>query len=110
MCLLLLYTIDVARIFTMIRTFKSKVLERYWSKNDARGIRPDQVDKVTLILAALNQAQSPTDLDRPSFGFHALHGNMAGRFAVRVNKNWRITFAWDASGPFAIDVNFEDYH
>jgi len=33
---------------------------------------------------------------------------MAGRYAVSVSRNWRITFAW--IGEDAIDVDMEDYH
>jgi plasmid maintenance system killer protein len=40
------------------------------------------------------------------YGFHALTGNMRGRYAVSVSRNWRITFAWSD----AIDVDLEDYH
>lgn len=94
----------------MIRSFRSKALEKFWTKNDARSIRPDHAVKVQLILAALNTATSPSAMNRPSFAFHALMGAMQGRYAVKVNKNWRITFAWDDYGPAAIDIDYEDYH
>ena len=32
----------------------------------------------------------------------------AGRYAVTVSRNWRITFAW--AGDNATDVDLEDYH
>jgi toxin HigB-1 len=35
---------------------------------------------------------------------------MQGRFAVRVTGNWRLTFGWDAHGPSAVEVDYEDYH
>jgi proteic killer suppression protein len=47
-------------------------------------------------------------MNAPGYGFHALTGNMRGRYAVSVSRNWRITFAW--SGTDAIDVDLEDYH
>jgi addiction module HigA family antidote len=94
----------------MIRNFRSKALERLWTKNDPRGIRADHVAKVQLVLAALNASTSPLAMDRPSFSFHPLKGAMQGRYAVKVNKNWRITFAWDEYGPAAIDIDYEDYH
>lgn len=47
-------------------------------------------------------------MDLPGLGFHALTGDLAGRFAVSVSRNWRITFAWD--GDDATDVDLEDYH
>ncbi len=78
--------------------------------NDSRGIRQDHVAKVSLILAALNRARSLADMDQSTFGFHALKGNMSGRYAVRVNRNWRVTFAWIDAGPYAIDIDYEDYH
>jgi proteic killer suppression protein len=40
--------------------------------------------------------------------FHALTGNMRGRYAVTVRADWRITFTSDGSD--AIDVDYEDYH
>jgi toxin HigB-1 len=94
----------------MIRSFRSKALEKFWTKNDPRGIRPDHVDKVQLILSALNTAATPSAMNRPSFSFHALKGAMHGRYAVKVNKNWRITFAWHDFGPAATDIDYEDYH
>lgn len=46
----------------------------------------------------------------PGWHFHALTGDMRGRFSVRVTGNWRLTFAWDSNGPHAIAVDYEDYH
>ena len=43
-----------------------------------------------------------------TYGFHALTGDKAGRYAITVSRNWRITFAFD--GQDAIDVDLEDYH
>ena len=94
----------------MIKCFKSKALERFWTANDARGIRPDHVGKVRVILVALNAAALPSAMNRPSFAFHEMKGAMRGRYAVKVNKNWRVTFAWDETGPSAIDIDYEDYH
>ena len=39
---------------------------------------------------------------------HILTGNLKGRYAVTVTRNWRITFAWEDGD--AVQVNFEDYH
>jgi proteic killer suppression protein len=40
----------------------------------------------------------------PSNHFHAV----GQRFAIRVNRQWRITFHWTDAGPS--DVLLEDYH
>ena len=61
-----------------------------------------------MILDRLDAATSPTQMNAPGLRFHALTGNMKGRYAVTVSANWRITFAW--SGDDATEVELEDYH
>jgi toxin HigB-1 len=92
----------------MIRSFRSKALLRYWTKGDERGLRPDWRNKVRIILSRLDAARTPAEMNLPGLRFHALSGNLKGRFAVWVSPNWRITFAWD--GEDAIDLDLEDYH
>jgi proteic killer suppression protein len=92
----------------MIEGFKSKALRRYWIKGDVSGIRPDWQAKVRLILSRLDAARVPAEMDSPGLGFHALKGDRAGRYAVWVSRNWRITFSWE--GENATDVDMEDYH
>jgi len=50
----------------------------------------------------------PGDMNTQGLHFHALTGNMRGRYAVTVRADWRITFTSDGSD--AIDVDYEDYH
>jgi proteic killer suppression protein len=92
----------------MIASFKSRALKRYWTKNDASGIRPDWVAKVRIVLSRLDAAAKPEAMDIPGLRFHALTGDLASRYAVTILRNWRITFGWD--GDDAIDVDMEDYH
>lgn len=92
----------------MIYGFRSKELKRFWMTGNAAGIKPDWRRKVAIVLHALEAAQQPTDLDLPGLGFHPLTGNLAGRYAVTVSRNWRITFGWD--GEDATDLDLEDYH
>ena len=60
------------------------------------------------MLNALDAARQPGDVDMPGFGFHALAGNMSGRYSILVSRNWRITFGWH--GEDATDLDLEDYH
>ncbi len=43
-----------------------------------------------------------------SYRLHALSGDQAGRYAIVVSRNRRITFRFD--GEDAADVDLEDYH
>ena len=47
-------------------------------------------------------------MNLPGWKFHALKGNLAGRFAVTVNMNWRLTFTFE--GEDAVLVDYQDYH
>jgi toxin HigB-1 len=95
-------------IALVIESFRNKALKRYWIRGDDSGIRPDWRRKVHLILARLDVIREPSEMDAPGFGFHALTGDQAGRFAVAVSRNWRLTFAWD--GENAVGIDLEDYH
>lgn len=92
----------------MIRSFKSRALKRFWERDDASGIRPDWVSRIGRQLDALDIATNPEELNVPGYGFHALKADLAGRYAITVSRNWRITFAFD--GEDAVDVDLEDYH
>ena len=92
----------------MIESFRSKALRRFWERNDPRGLNPQWLGKISLVLDALEAATQPAELDIATFGFHALKGDMAGPYAISVNRYWRLTFSW--AGENAIDVDLEDYH
>jgi proteic killer suppression protein len=65
-------------------------------------------DRIRRILAQLDAAAAPEDMNLPGLRFHGLKGRGKGRFAVWVSGNWRITFGW-LEGD-AVDVDLEDYH
>jgi len=66
------------------------------------------VIKVRDILARLDAARAPADLDLPGLRLHLLKGELAGFWAVTVRANWRIIFRWDE--PDTSDVDYVDYH
>ena len=91
----------------MIASFRSKALERFWWKGEAKHIDPAHVAKVRRRLGELEAATAPGDMDLPGYRFHTLSDD---RYSIRVDKNYRITFAWSDTGPYAVDVDYEDYH
>jgi proteic killer suppression protein len=92
----------------MIGSFRHKSLERFWTRSDASGLRPDWIKKINRLLRAVEAAKRPEELMFPGSGFHVLRGDRKGRYAMTVSRNWRITLGWD--GEEAIDIDLEDYH
>lgn len=62
------------------------------------------------LLGTLDAATTPDGMNLPGWRFHTLKGGDAGRYAVWVDQNWRLTFAWSNEGPDAVDVDYLDYH
>jgi len=92
----------------MIESFAHKGLRRLFEKDDSRALNPEHVEKITLILAALDAAATVEAMNLPSFRLHRLTGNLRGFWAVTVRANWRIIFRF-ADGV-ASDVDLLDYH
>jgi len=92
----------------MIRSFRSKGLQRFAEKGDTSRLSVQNIDRTTRILLRLDAASEPTDMNVPGLRFHSLTGDQKGRYSVMVTGNWRLTFGWD--GEDAIDVDLEDYH
>ena len=92
----------------MLRSIRHRGLQRFWTRGDASGLRPDWTAKIGRLMDALDLARKPQDLAIIGIGFHALRGNLKGRYAMTVSRNWRLTFGWD--GEDAIEVDLEDYH
>ncbi len=92
----------------MILGFRHRGLEQYFVAGDPRGIHASHRPKVRRILARLEAATSLRDLDAPGQRLHPLKGRLKGRWALDVDRNWRITFAFD--GRNCDQVDYEDYH
>jgi proteic killer suppression protein len=90
----------------VIRSFASKALRQFAEKGDPRKLPVPQVDRVRRILALLDAAKTPRDLDLPGLMFHTLQG--LKRYSVRLTANYRITWGWE--GTDAVNVDLEDYH
>ncbi len=92
----------------MIQGFKHKGLRLLFEKGTARGIRADHVAKVENILAVLNRARKPADMDLPGFKLHRLRGDLKDFWSVTVTANWRIIFRFEEGDVY--DVDLVDYH
>ena len=92
----------------MIRSFRSRALQWFAERGDASKLSVQNADRVRRLLAWLNAAKGPEDMNLPGLHFHRLKSKERGRYAVNASANWRITFGW-LDGD-AIDVDLEDYH
>jgi toxin HigB-1 len=92
----------------MINHFKHRGLKRLYERGDRRGIRADLVDTVEDILARLDEAEAPQDMNLPGYRLHPLKGDLKGFWSVQARANWRIIFRFDNADP--CDVELTDYH
>jgi proteic killer suppression protein len=92
----------------MIKSFKHKGLERFFTTGSTAGIQAKHANKLRIQLTALNHAVKPEDMNAPSWKLHPLKGNLEDHWAITVNGNWRLTFKFD--GSHAELVNYQDYH
>jgi proteic killer suppression protein len=92
----------------MIKSFRHSGLEKFFKTGSKAGIQPDHAMRLERQLLALNRAIQPSAMNFPGWQLHPLHGELAGHWAVKVNGNWRMIFAFD--GQDAILVDYRDYH
>ena len=92
----------------MIRSLRHKGLKRLYEDDDAGGLNPGHVEKLRRILARLDIATTPQDLDLPGYRLHPLKGDLKGFWAVTVQANCRVTFR--LSGGHVFEVDYVDYH
>jgi toxin HigB-1 len=92
----------------MIRRIRNRGLRRLYDDDDHRGLSPEHAPKIRTILARLDVATMPEDMDLAGLRLHALHGDLAGFWSVTVRANWRIIFRFEEGN--ATDVDYLDYH
>lgn len=92
----------------MIRSFQHRGLKRLYERGDRRFIRPDLLETIEDILALLDSASTPQDLNLPGYRLHPLKGDLRGFWSVTVRANWRIIFRFEDGD--AVDVELTDYH
>jgi proteic killer suppression protein len=94
--------------FLVIKSFRHSGLEKFFLTGSKAGIQPSHAKRLQLQLGVLNHASQPVDMNVPGWGLHELKGNLRNHWAVTVNGNWRLTFAFD--GKNAVLVDYQDYH
>ncbi len=91
----------------MIKDFRCKDTERFFLGEHVAAFSgfDRQAMKRLLILDASESLAALQAL--PSNRFKMLAGDREGQFSIRINRQWRICFAWDEG---AERVEIVDYH
>ncbi|MES9905530.1 MAG: type II toxin-antitoxin system RelE/ParE family toxin [Sedimenticola sp.] len=92
----------------MIKSFKHKGLQKFFTAGNTAGIQANHVPRLEERLQALHTAFSIEDMDIPGWRLHPLKGSRNGLWAINVSGNWRIVFEFVAGHAYV--VNYEDYH
>lgn len=79
-----------------------------FERGEGRRLNPQHLERIELILADLDAAESLAHLRRPGYRLHALQGQWAGCHAIDVSGNWRIVFRFRDGQVTEVDL--VDYH
>ena len=94
----------------MIKSFKHKGLEKFFLTGSKKGIQAIHAEKLSRILASLDNLTDIKDLSSPAYRLHQLTGDMQGFWSISVQANWRITFEYDKETNYIYIVDYQDYH
>ncbi len=83
-------------------------MEAFYSTGSRAGIQPKHAARLRLILARLDAAFEPRDINLPGLKLHKLTGRLNGFWAVHVSGNWRVIFRFEKKD--IVDVDYLDYH
>lgn len=93
----------------MIKSFKHKGLEAFYTSGSKAGIQAQHAEKLRVQLTALDSAISADDLRAPAgWRLHSLSGKLQGFYSLIVNGNWRVIFRFDGNDVELVD--YLDYH
>ncbi|WP_298912466.1 type II toxin-antitoxin system RelE/ParE family toxin [uncultured Algimonas sp.] len=92
----------------MIKSIRHKGLKQFWTRGRTQGLQQTHVSRITEQMNALDVAVDVQDMNIPGYSLHPLSGRDKGRWSIRVNKNWRLTFEFIDGDVYILD--YEDYH
>ena len=89
--------------------FRHRDLERFWRRDEARGVARQHEAKLRAMLTAIEEAENVSELETvPGWKLHPLKGDRKGVWSLTVTRNYRLTFRFE--GTTVSDIDFEDYH
>jgi proteic killer suppression protein len=92
-----------------IASFRNRELERFWRRDEVRGIARQYERKLRAMLTVIEEAENIAELETiPGWRFHPLKGDRKGIWSLKLTRNQRLTFRIEGSVVSEIDI--EDYH
>jgi len=100
---------QVHKINLMIRNFRDKDLEKFWSSKGTIHVRCVSADlrRATYRkLRELDNAKDSRDLRKtPSNHFEKLEGK---KHSIRISKQYRLVFIWQNNHAYEVEINSHD--
>lgn len=92
----------------MIKSFQHKGLEKFYRTGSKAGIQPEHAARLRKQLTLLEVAAVPEDVNLPGYHLHPLKADLAGHWAIKVDRMWRLTFVFEGADVILLD--YQDYH
>jgi len=92
----------------VIRSFRHKGLARLYKNDNPKGLAAEMLPKLRRMVARLDVATAPEQMNLPGWGLHPLKGSLKGFWSLWVTGNWRLVFRFNGSD--VVDVDLVDYH
>lgn len=93
----------------MIKSFRDSETEKIWKGLYSAKLPNEMQSIARRKLRMINNAYTINDLRIPPANrLKKLKGSKEGKYSIRINKQWRITFQW--TNQNAEQVKIEDYH
>ena len=95
----------------MIVSFRDEWLRAFFVDDErSRNIPAGLESRLFRKLQMIDDAMTDQDLRVPPGNhFEKLHGNLAGLHSIRINKQWRLIFAWDGDIGEASGIYLDDH-
>ena len=93
----------------MIRSWRNSATRKVWEGGRSNRFAGVDLEMACELLDSLNVARSLADIGvLASVGLHRLKGDRRGRWAMTINRRWRICFEFRDGDAY--DVEIIDYH
>jgi proteic killer suppression protein len=87
----------------MIKSWKSKALQRFFEEGDARKIDQNQKKRIAERLLVLHKARTLEEVNVPGWNFHRWSGDES-ILSIKISGNWRILFRWHKGDAYDVDL------